>query len=369
MNGCWSSSVAMNRHRLSLKEKIELIQLREKEKLTVRALVEHFNISKSHVKNILRDKNYILKLWKEEVNSNSPSDVNRKIDQCNSMMSKIQVNNHHQGIPKEDKFQPIVSEYPCNDDSLNEKLAQCNSLIHQIQAIDSQQANRYEDNSFRGKYHSLLRRNQSTSKEDQRNVETSAEETYESDSSMSESGSSLSQEENSEEETDEEEDNTSSLSQEQESMSEEEEEDSTSDLSQEEASISEEDTASDLSQEEDEYLQSKMESNPYIAYFHNQVGGSLDMFREPIIQRGYGVGSIFKSQFNNPISIPCDGLGSLVKEASSKRLKTASRNLIQQVANRYNQEGQGRKRQPALKRRKTNHYDHFNCYNQHSQPW
>src|SRR5215813_5763088 len=286
----------MNRHRLSLKEKIELIRLREKEKLTVRALVEHFNISKSHVKNILRDKNYILKLWKEEVNSNSPSAVNRKLDQCNSMMSKIQVNNNHQGIPKEDKFQPIVSDYPCDDDSLNEKLAQCNSLIHQIQAIDSQQANRYEDNSFRGKYHSLLRRNQSTSKEDQRNVETSAEETYESDSSMSESGSSLSQEENSEEETDEEEDNTSSLSQEQESMSEEEE-----------------DSTSDLSQEEDEYLQSKMESNPYIAYFHNQVGGSLDMFREPIIQRGYGVGSIFKSQFNNPILIPCDGLGILKK--------------------------------------------------------
>src|SRR5215813_695514 len=248
----------MNRHRLSLKEKIELIQLREKEKLTVRALVEHFNISKSHVKNILRDKNYILKLWKEEVNSNSPSDVNRKLDQCNSMMSKSQVNNNHQGIPKEDKFQPIVSDYPCDDDSLNEKLAQCNFLIQQIQANDSQQANRYpsEDNSFREKYHSMLRKNQDTSN-CQRNVETSAEE---------ESASSLSQE------------------------------DSTSDLSQEEASISEEDTASSLS-EEDEYPQSKMESNPYITYFHNQVGGGLDMFREPIIQRDYGLGSIFKSQF------------------------------------------------------------------------
>src|SRR5215813_4269433 len=133
----------------------------------------------------------------------------------------------------------------------------------------------------------------------------------------------------------------------------EEEEDSTSDLSQEVASISEEDTASSLSEEEDEYLQSKMESNPYIAYFHNQAGGGLDMFRDPIIQRDYGLGSIFKSQFINPISTPCAGLGSSVKEASSKRLKSDSRNLIQQMANRYNQEGKGRKKRSVLKRRKT----------------
>ena len=73
-----------------------------------------------------------------------------------------------------------------------------------------------------------------------------------------------------------------------------------------------EDIASSLSQEdsmsEDEYPQSKMESNPYITYFHNQVGGGLDMFRDPIIQRGYGLGSLFRSQFINPISTPGDGL-------------------------------------------------------------
>src|SRR5215813_14496721 len=134
----------------------------------------------------------------------------------------------------------------------------------------------------------------------------------------------------------------------------EEEEDSTSDLSQEVASISEEDTASSLSEEEDEYPQSKMESNPYITYFHNQVGGGLDMFRDPIIKSGYGLGSLFKSQFINPISTPCDGLGSSVKEPASKRLKTASKNLIQQVANQYNQKGQRRKKRSVLRRSKRN---------------
>ena len=151
----------MHRHRLSLKDKVEVIQLQDREKLSARALAERFDVSERNIYNILGNKDNILKLWKEEDTSNSPSAVNRKLDQCNSLMSKIQVNNNHQGIPKEDKFQPIVSDYPCDDDSLNEKLAQCNFLIQQIQANDSQQANRYpnEDNSFREKYHSMLRKN------------------------------------------------------------------------------------------------------------------------------------------------------------------------------------------------------------------
>ena len=126
-----------------------------------------------------------------------------------------------------------------------------------------------------------------------------------------------------------------------------------------------------------------MQPNPYIAYFHNQAGGGPDVFRGPIVQRGDGLGSLFKSlfQFFRPILAPATksigreallatsgalgdiATGSSVKEAAKKRLKTAGANLIQQIANQHYQEGQGRKRkrQPVLKRRKTSRYDHLKC--------
>jgi|SRR5215813_685858 len=123
-----------------------------------------------------------------------------------------------------------------------------------------------------------------------------------------------------------------------------------------------------------------MEHNPYIAYFHNQAGGGSQVFRGPIMQRGDGLGSLFKSlfQFFRPIIVPTAksigreallatsgalsdiASGSTVKEAAKKRLKTAGTHLAEQL---FKQGGQGRKRKKQKKiiRRKPDifHHDHF----------
>ena len=118
----------MQRHRLGLKDKVEVIQVQDREKLSARALAERFDVSERNIYNILGNKDNILKSWQGEDISNSPS-----------VMNQSTLN-----FPRES-----------------------------------------EDNPYREKYHSLLRRNQGTSN-CQRNVESC------------ESGSSLSQEETSE---------------------------------------------------------------------------------------------------------------------------------------------------------------------------
>src|SRR5215813_13922409 len=50
-------------HRLSLKEKVSVIHLRERENLSVRKLFERFEVSRSQIKDILRNKQSILKSW------------------------------------------------------------------------------------------------------------------------------------------------------------------------------------------------------------------------------------------------------------------------------------------------------------------
>src|SRR5215813_8903609 len=56
-------------HRLSLKEKVSVIHLRARKNLSVRKLFERFEVSRSQIKDILRNKQSILKSWNRMDNS------------------------------------------------------------------------------------------------------------------------------------------------------------------------------------------------------------------------------------------------------------------------------------------------------------
>ena len=57
--------MAQKRKRLSIKEKVEIVKLNEKEKLSVRDLATKFNVGKTQVSEILKNKGALLKAYLE----------------------------------------------------------------------------------------------------------------------------------------------------------------------------------------------------------------------------------------------------------------------------------------------------------------
>ncbi|XP_054724897.1 tigger transposable element-derived protein 6-like [Uloborus diversus] len=72
--------MASKRKRLTLKEKIEVINVAENEKLSLRDLGEKFKISKNQVSNVLKEKEEIKRLWITNSNENSKTVKFRKTE-------------------------------------------------------------------------------------------------------------------------------------------------------------------------------------------------------------------------------------------------------------------------------------------------
>ena len=62
--------MAAKRKRLTLKEKVEVIQEAENKKMSLRALSERFAVSKNQVANLLKEKDEVMKLWITNSNEN-----------------------------------------------------------------------------------------------------------------------------------------------------------------------------------------------------------------------------------------------------------------------------------------------------------
>ncbi|GBO27310.1 hypothetical protein AVEN_216412-1 [Araneus ventricosus] len=58
------------RKRLNLKEKIDVLEVTEKEKLSVRSLAERFHVGETQISEILKDKEGIRKMWVLNSNEN-----------------------------------------------------------------------------------------------------------------------------------------------------------------------------------------------------------------------------------------------------------------------------------------------------------
>ncbi|GBM46214.1 hypothetical protein AVEN_270221-1 [Araneus ventricosus] len=55
--------MASKKKRLNLKEKIDVLEVAEKEKLSARSLPEHCHVGKTHISELLKNKEGIRKMW------------------------------------------------------------------------------------------------------------------------------------------------------------------------------------------------------------------------------------------------------------------------------------------------------------------
>ncbi|GBM18149.1 Tigger transposable element-derived protein 4 [Araneus ventricosus] len=62
--------MALKRKRMSLKEKIDVLEVAEREKLSVRSLAERFYVGKTQISELLKDKEGIQKMWVLNSNEN-----------------------------------------------------------------------------------------------------------------------------------------------------------------------------------------------------------------------------------------------------------------------------------------------------------
>nr|XP_015922101.2 uncharacterized protein LOC107450690 isoform X9 [Parasteatoda tepidariorum] len=74
--------MASTRKRLTLKEKVDVLNVAENEKLSLRALGQRFRISKNQVSNVLKDREEITKLWITNSNKYSKNVKFRKNGSC-----------------------------------------------------------------------------------------------------------------------------------------------------------------------------------------------------------------------------------------------------------------------------------------------
>lgn len=72
----------LKRKRLSLKEKVKVIEVAETEKLSLRQLAERYGISKNQVSNVLKCKEEIKRLWISNANEDSKTVKFRKTESC-----------------------------------------------------------------------------------------------------------------------------------------------------------------------------------------------------------------------------------------------------------------------------------------------
>ena len=148
-------------HRLSLKEKVSVIHLRTRENLSVRKLFERFEVSRSQIKDILRNKQSILKSWNR-----------MDSDELFFRPPKTSLNfpsEHATGFPS--------STIPCEDISLRRNPDQSYSLMSRNQSNKRSTCNTTHQETSEN--------NSSVSEEEhpQRNL---LQETFEDDSSVSE---------------------------------------------------------------------------------------------------------------------------------------------------------------------------------------
>nr|CAI5825522.1 unnamed protein product [Callosobruchus analis] len=92
--------MAPNRKIQTLKQKIEIVEVYNKEKLSVRNLSKRFNIGKTQVSEIIEQKEILLKKWMSNSNLNEKgsflSGEGTKIDKlCYDWF----ISAHHKGIP------------------------------------------------------------------------------------------------------------------------------------------------------------------------------------------------------------------------------------------------------------------------------
>ncbi|KAJ4446749.1 hypothetical protein ANN_13446 [Periplaneta americana] len=71
LKGIFTLKMSQKRKRLSLKEKVDIVEHREKKKLSVRELATNFNVGKTQVSKILKNKDVILKSYAENANENT----------------------------------------------------------------------------------------------------------------------------------------------------------------------------------------------------------------------------------------------------------------------------------------------------------
>src|SRR5215813_4544815 len=149
-------------HRLSLKEKVSVIRMRERDNLSVRMLFERFEVSRSQIKDILRNKESILKSWNTMDNSalifRSPktglnfsseivcdyvhplsirsedNSLRENLDQCYSLLRKNQTNERSTSNIIQQKISPDI----CNlskEEYLQVPRSQRNNLQQISEAI------------------------------------------------------------------------------------------------------------------------------------------------------------------------------------------------------------------------------------------
>src|SRR5215813_12423712 len=148
-------------HRLSLKEKVSVIHLRTRENLSVRKLFERFEVSRSQIKDILRNKQSILKSWNR-----------MDSDELFFRPRKTSLNfpsEHATGFPS--------STIPCEDISLRRNPDQSYSLMRRNQS---------NKRSTRNTTHQETSENNSSVSEEEHPQRNLLQETFEGDSSVSE---------------------------------------------------------------------------------------------------------------------------------------------------------------------------------------
>src|SRR5215813_1328977 len=150
-----SFTMGQKHHRLSLKEKVSVIHLRERENLSVRKLFERYKVSRSQIKDILRNKQSILKYWNrmdsgelffrppktslnfpsEPVTSFHPSTIpcenlRENLDQSYSLMSRNQTN-------KRSTSNIMHQETSENNSSVSEEVHPQRNLLQETSEGDS----------------------------------------------------------------------------------------------------------------------------------------------------------------------------------------------------------------------------------------